>query len=405
MAIDNWHGNSLIERRFGEDVNFIRKKEMIHILFLIHDLAQGGAEKVLVNLVNHMDKSKFHITVMTLFDVGVNRQFLNSNITYKYCFSHMPRGNSHMMKVFSPEHLYKMLIQDEYDIAVAYLEGPCARIISGCPFEKTKLISWIHIEQHTKKRGAQSFRNYREAKECYSKFNQIVCVSESVKKDFESIFSLENEISVIYNTNDSNDIIEKSKEYVENSIFNDNEFKIIGVGKILKSKGFDRLARIHRRLIENGYLVHTYILGIGPEQKNIESYLKQNNIEDTFTFLGYQTNPYKFVAKCDLFVCASFAEGFSTATTEALIVGTPVITTRVAGMEEMLGTNNEYGIIVDNDEDALFNAIESWIKDKNKQKFYKGKVVERGEFFSTEKSVRATEKFFLKLYEEKASLE
>ena len=55
---------------------------MKKILFLIHDLGQGGAEKVLVNLVNNMDTTKFDITVMTLFDEGVNKQFLDSkNIT------------------------------------------------------------------------------------------------------------------------------------------------------------------------------------------------------------------------------------------------------------------------------------------------------------------------------------
>ena len=56
---------------------------MIKILFLIHDLGQGGAEKVLVNLVNNMDYSKFDVTVMTLFDTGENRQFLNHNVKYK----------------------------------------------------------------------------------------------------------------------------------------------------------------------------------------------------------------------------------------------------------------------------------------------------------------------------------
>ena len=51
---------------------------MKKILFIIHDLGHGGAEKVLVNLVNHMDRNKFDITVMSLFDVGVNKQFLKN---------------------------------------------------------------------------------------------------------------------------------------------------------------------------------------------------------------------------------------------------------------------------------------------------------------------------------------
>ena len=45
---------------------------MKKILFLIHDLGHGGAEKVLVNLVNNMDRTKFDITVMALFGGGVN---------------------------------------------------------------------------------------------------------------------------------------------------------------------------------------------------------------------------------------------------------------------------------------------------------------------------------------------
>ena len=47
---------------------------MTKVLFLIPNLAHGGAEKVLVNLANNMDKTKFDVTVQTLFDVGVNRQ-------------------------------------------------------------------------------------------------------------------------------------------------------------------------------------------------------------------------------------------------------------------------------------------------------------------------------------------
>ena len=61
--------------------------------------------------------------------------------------------------------------------------------------------------------------------------------------------------------------------------------------------------------------------------------------------MGYQTNPYKYLAKCDLFVCSSHSEGFSTAATEALIVGVPVCSVEVSGMREMLGENNEYGVI------------------------------------------------------------
>lgn len=99
-----------------------------------------------------------------------------------------------------------------------------------------------------------------------------------------------------------------------------------GMGKLTKNKGFDRLLAVVRRLREDGMPVHLYLLGEGPMRTELERYIAENALENSVTLLGYQTNPYKYVAKCDLFVCSSFAEGFSTAATEALIVGTPVCT-------------------------------------------------------------------------------
>ena len=368
---------------------------MKKILFLIRDLGHGGAEKVLVNLVNNMDRDKFDITVMTLFDEGVNKQFLAPHIKYRTCFKKSFSGNSHAMKLFSPALLHKALIKEEYDIEISYLEGPSARVISGCNNKDTKLISWIHIEQKNKKNASRSFRSYKEAKNCYLKFKKQICVSSGVKNDFINLFP-ELEASVLYNTNESDKIISLSKESINNR-FIDSEINLIGVGKILKNKGFDRLARIHCRLRKEGYNIHTYILGVGDQEQNISEILTNENEDESFTFLGYDTNPYKYVAKADLFVCSSFAEGFSTAATESLIVGTPVCTVEVAGMKEMLGENNEYGIVTENNEEALYQGIKPLLDNPELLKHYKEKAIERGKFFSTEKTVKTVEDMLLNL--------
>lgn len=368
---------------------------MKKILFLIHDLEYGGAEKVLVNLVNNMDKTKFDITVMTLFDVGVNKQFLSSDITYKSCFTKMVRGNSHMMKLLSPSQLHKLMIKEKYDIEISYLEGPCARIISGCPDKDTKLVSWIHIEQKTKERASKSFRSYREALECYNKYNQIICVSETVKEDFQSIFPISVPIDVRYNTNESEKIVQRSKELINGTAFQPDEIKIVGVGKLLKNKGFDRILRIVKKLLSENFPIHLYILGEGPEKGSLEKYTADNKMEKHVTLLGYQLNPYKYIAQCDLFVCASYAEGFSTAATEALILGTPVCTVEVSGMKEMLGENNEYGIVTANDSEALYHSIRKMISDPAMLQHYRKKAKERGKSFSKEATVKAVEDMFL----------
>ena len=158
------------------------------------------------------------------------------------------------------------------------------------------------------------------------------------------------------------------------------------------------MARIQKRLKENGYPTHFYALGVGPEQIEIEKYLQENNLSDSFTFLGYQTNPYKYVSKCDIFICASTAEGFSTAATEALIVGTPVVTTLVSGMKEMLG-DNEFGIITENNEDALYEGIKKLLDDRKLLEYYTKKAQERGGAFSTENTVKAVENMLFAIKE------
>ena len=82
------------------------------ILFLIPSLGHGGAERVLINLVNNLDKSKYDVTVQTLFDVGVNRKYLTSDVRYIAGFRYQFRGNSHFQKLF---HNQKTSLKSNYN--------------------------------------------------------------------------------------------------------------------------------------------------------------------------------------------------------------------------------------------------------------------------------------------------
>lgn len=364
---------------------------MKKILFFIPNLMHGGAEKVLVNLVNNLDKEKYDITLQTIFDEGVNKKYLNKNIKYKYIFKNLFRGSTTLFKLFKPEFLYRHLIKDEYDIVISYLEGPTARIISGCPYESKK-ISWIHIEMNDIKKFSNGFRNVEEAKECYNKFDKIICVSNNVKEEFSKVSGLDsNNMEVLYNTNETDYILEKSKETVDDVNFDKNTINICSVGKIIGTKGYDRLAKVHKRLKEENINHHIYILGIGEDQKKIEKYLRENNLKDTFTFIGFRDNPYKYVSKCDLFICSSLREGFSTSVTESLIVGTPVVSTLCSGAYELLGYENEYGIVVENSEEGIYEGLKKLLNDKELLMYYTQKAKERGNKFSKKNTILAVE--------------
>ena len=370
---------------------------MKKILFMIHDLGHGGAEKVLVNLVNNMDPEQYEITVMALVGGGVNAQFLKPHIRYIPCFRKLPRGHTHLLKLLSAKRLHRWLIKEKYDIEVSYLEGPSARIISGCPDADTKLISWIHVEQHTKAVAAQSFRTFRESQVCYRKFHQTVCVSEYVKQDFLSLYPQLSPVDVLYNTNETKQILERKEEPVEQGVFSDAKVRMCGVGKLMPNKRFDMLLRIHKRLVAEGYSLQTCLLGDGFQRHELEEFVRNHQLGDSVTFLGYRTNPYKYVAGCDLFVCASIAEGFSTAATEALIVGTAVCTVEVSGMKEMLGQNNEYGIVTESNEEALYQGIKRLLDDPALLEHYKNQAQLRGQTFSTENTVKAVQDMLISL--------
>ena len=370
---------------------------MKKVLFLIHDLGHGGAEKVLVNLVNNMDITKFDISVISLFGGGVNEKFLNKNIKYKFVFKKAIPGNSHIMKLFSPKLLHRIFIKDKYDVEVAYLEGPATRIVGGCDNSATKLVTWVHCTFKNQQEVASSFRSKREAKKIYDKFDIVACVSKKVKESILNCYHDIKESIVLYNTNETDKILLLKDESISDINFDSDGYKLCAVGKLEKVKGFDRLLRIYEKLLKDGFQSHLYILGEGSERAEIERTIREKNIETNVTLLGYRQNPYKYVSKCDLFICSSYSEGFSTAATEALIIGTPVCTVEVSGMKEMLGENNEYGVVVKNDEDALYQGIKELLCSKEKLAYYTEKAKERGKDFNTCNTVKAVENMLLTL--------
>ena len=369
--------------------------EKLKILFLIHDLGQGGAEKVLVNLVNHMDLSRFDVTVEALFAGGVNEQFLRPEVRYVTVYQKAMPGNSRLMTLLSPEKLHKKYIKEHYDIEVAYLEGPSARIISGCPDEGTKKVVWIHRTM-TEEHFVKGFRNHTEAVRCYKAFDHIVGVSEGVKEAFLSVSDISEKNEVLYNVLNTDRIRKLAEEPAEELSESDGT-RLVAMGSLKEGKGFERLLSVAKKLTLVNQKFTLFILGKGRLQSSLEHLAADTGITENVRFLGYQTNPYRILSKCDLFICPSFAEGFSTAAAESLIVGTPVCTTEVSGMKELLGENNEYGVITENSEDGLYQGIKNLLEDPEKLSHYRRQAKIRGKAFQDEQTVRAVEEILLDL--------
>lgn len=353
----------------------------------------GGAEKVLVNLVNNLDENKYNITLYSIFDGGVNKEFLNKNIQYRSKFKKVFRGNSQVMKMFSPKFLYRFFIKEDYDLVISFLEGSAARIVSGCPNSKTKKIAWIHSDTLTKKLASVGFRNFAEAKNLYNQFDYIVGVSKNVVDSFDKILQPKVPIRVFYNVNETENIRQLALQKLDDQ-FPEDRVNICSVGKITHNKGFDRLLEVHKRLIEEGYPHQINILGIGEDEAKLEKKIKELGVGSSFKLLGFHKNPYQYMSKCDLYVCSSHREGFSTAVTEALILGIPVVSTNCSGAHELLGENKEFGIVTENSTEGIYLGLKELLSNPEKLKFHTQQAKIRGDFFSKENTVKAVGKFF-----------
>jgi len=364
--------------------------EKIKILFFTNILGPGGDAKVLIDLANNMDKNKYDITILTIKKNGVRNSEIASHIKYKsICRWNKSFLNNVTQKlvhsVIPSRMIYRWFIKRNYDYEIAFLEGLPTKIISSGSSRAIKY-AWVHNDMYNNFSGHENlFANFRDYIEAYKRFDKIICVSNETMEGFIKKFGISDNVDVVYNVCNDKKILELSTEdCIE---IEESKYNIIAVGRLCKQKGFLRLLKVHKKIIMDGISHHLYILGEGEERRNLEKYINDNSLDASVTLLGYQSNPYKYMKKCDLYVCSSIAEGFSLTVAEALIMGIPVVSTKVAGPCELLG-DGKYGLLVENSEEGLYEGIKSILYDKEKYSYYKKQAKEQAKYFKMENSIK-----------------
>lgn len=346
--------------------------DMKKVLFVIESLGGGGAEKVLTTIVKYLDKSKYDITVLLVTEVGIYLKEvkkycrvvamlpsydslesfvdkLKYKLDYKYIYSSSPRK------------VYKKYIKEEYDIEIAFVEGYATRLIANSPNKNSKKIAWVHIDMKENPYADQYYKSLEEHIECYKNFNDVICVSSSVKKVMEDKFKLENNLKVIYNPIDAHQILEKAKEFtVKKDLTKTN---IITVGRLENQKGFDRLINAIGRINSDKLNIHLNILGEGSKYNELKDLIHLNKLENTVSLLGFKKNPFPWVLSSDIFICTSRAEGYSLVIAEAMVLGIPIISVNCSGPNELLDFG-KYGFLIENSDSAIKDVLCSIVDKK-----------------------------------------
>lgn len=205
-------------------------------------------------------------------------------------------------------------------------------------------------------------------------------MSKVVSDAVRMLYGIE-KVSTLYNPINSNQIKNLSKESVDDELFRWDGLIIVSVGRFVETKRFDRLIRILSRLKQEGIHAKLALLGEGPKFWAIQKLSKELGVYDDVKYFGFRSNPYKYMSRCDLFVCSSQAEGYSTAVTEACILGLPIVTTNCSGMSEILN-DGRYGVITENDTDSLYEGVKTFLTNPDFLRLYKRSSQKRGQDFS-----------------------
>lgn len=366
---------------------------MIKILFFIETLKSGGAEKVMIDLVNHMDQTKFAITVQTVWPCDA-KKYLAPGIRYKSMYSAENKANHLRYRAEAESGLaYRLHIKDNYDIECAYIEMGPTKVLAASTNKKAKKLAWVHCDLSKKIENKGAFVSKADPQ--YRKYDEIICVSENVLESFMRLFGANVPARVIYNVVEDDAIREKAKANLPVGL-QKKRFTLATLGRLTHQKGYDLLLKVHDRLIRDGFEYDLWIAGEGEDRPMLEQFIADHNLADSVKLLGFQDNPYPILAAADLLVCSSRYEGLSTFVTEGLILGKPIVTTDCTGMRELLG-NSEFGLITEMTEDALYDGMKTMLQDEFLRSKYTEKAALRGQNFSTERLVQDTESYFMKL--------
>lgn len=358
-------------------------------ILLIHEsLRGGGAEKVLIDILNNFDYNRYDIDFLLLQKDGVYlSQIPNQVRLLDFQIKKYPRFIKCALvrtRLYWPllkKQLRSFFKNRHYVTVISFMESITAKCHSYLLNIGDRNISWIHTDMINNHYSKSYFPIPNSERDFYRKIDDIVFVSKEAKTQFSKLFNLDKG-RVIYNLIDRNKIIEKS--LLENP--KKEKFTICNIGRLITVKRQDRIIEVAKLLKDKGYDIDFWIIGEGELRQKLLQQAKDLDVESNVHFLGFR-NPYPYLRVADLFLLTSDAEGFPLVVSEALCLSKPIVSTAITGPIEQLG-NGEYGRLTGFTSKEIADAIEDLIKNPNKLSKYSQKAKERGiKYFDVENTM------------------
>lgn len=357
------------------------------ILFVNDEMVVGGVSRVLINLLKQLDYQKYSIDLLVLHkhgevlkDIPQEVRVLDGSKYFEACdlsLKELIKEKKISLIIKKLKLLFlmktgliinyikkarKSLILEDYTCEIAFKEGFCTVFVSVSDV-KTK-VNWIHTD-YGKFNYAKN--HMRLLTKCLKHFDYQISPAQQALDAFLDIFKPSGQAFVINNMIDIERVVKLSQTPFE---FKEKGLKIVSVGRLHHQKAYDRLIEAVAEVIKTTTDFVLYIVGDGPLRQELENLIIKLKLEKYVYLIGYDPNPYKYIRNSDLFLLASKYEASPTVVYEALnIKKTPIMACDVAGLDLQL-EHGKLGIIVENNKQAIVEALTKVILDPTILKQY-----------------------------------
>lgn len=384
------------------------KQAKIKVLFRHRSMEMGGVEKVLLSMLNNLDREKFDLAVALNLHQGELRNEIPDFVDFKY----LAKGKedfptNHFLKKLAlisrgikllfyrklPLFTDHFILKNNADIEIATGYTMFTDVLNSSN-KKSKKIGWFHSDITFPKLQPAVVNILKQIPQ----FDYFIWGSKQAKDIFLETYPSINlpENQVILNAIPIEELKIKAEEFPVN--FTKKTF--VSVGRLHTRKGFHKLMKAHSNLLKEGFEHEIIIIGDGEERQNLEKQAQNLGVTESFTFLGTLLNPYPYVKNADYFILPSESEGWPLIIAETLILQKPIIATKVGGIPEMI-TENENGLLINYEVDDMQNAMKQFLTDEKLVLKIKENLKNSEKQFDNNKIFDAVEEIILNLAKSK----
>lgn len=384
------------------------QKPKIKILFRHRSMEMGGVEKVMLSLLNNLDREKFEITVCLNLNQGELRNEFPNDVRKVYLadgkedFSNnfllqkiqlLKRKKKLSQYDKNPELIDKNILKENYDIEIGMTYNDFEMVLNSSN-KKSKKVGWFHSEINIK--GFEIL--VPKILEQFPQFDQMVYCSQKIH-DLMHIHHPDLKYpkeKIIINAIPIEEIRKKAETLVENLPEGKN---FISIGRLHKRKGYHKLIQAHKKLIDEGIFHNIIIIGDGEEKENLSKLIAEHKVEKSFLLFGNRMNPYPYLKKADFFILPSQSEAWPLVIAEALLLHKPTIATNSGDVPTMI-KNEETGLIIPYEVDEMYLAMKRFLTDENLVSKIKENLLSIDEKFDNSKIFREVEEMLIGILEE-----